>query len=42
MSVAPKLEEKSGYYDGYCDNEGLLKEKAVYKPLYIHGVMTLG
>jgi ribonucleoside-diphosphate reductase beta chain len=32
MSVAPKLEEKSGYYDGYCDNEGLLKEKAVYKP----------
>ena len=25
MSVAPKLEEKSGYYDGYCDNEGLLK-----------------
>ena len=32
MSVAPKIEEKSGYYDGYCDNEGLLKEKAVYKP----------
>ena len=32
MSVAPKLEERSGYYDGYCDNEGLLKEKAVYKP----------
>jgi len=32
MSVAPKLEEKSGYYEGYCDNEGLLKEKAVYKP----------
>ncbi|OUV87411.1 MAG: ribonucleotide-diphosphate reductase subunit beta [Pelagibacteraceae bacterium TMED136] len=26
------MEEKSGYYDGYCDNEGLLKEKAVYKP----------
>ena len=32
MSVAPKIEQKSGYYDGYCDNEGLLKEKAVYKP----------
>ena len=32
MSVAPKIEERSGYYDGYCDNEGLLKEKAVYKP----------
>ncbi|MEL0242453.1 MAG: ribonucleotide-diphosphate reductase subunit beta [Pelagibacteraceae bacterium] len=32
MSVAPKIEEKSGYYDGYCENEGLLKEKAVYKP----------
>tara|TARA_B100001027_G_scaffold207293_1_gene171597 strand:+ start:17988 stop:19016 length:1029 start_codon:yes stop_codon:yes gene_type:complete len=32
MSVAPKIDQKSGYYDGYCDNEGLLKEKAVYKP----------
>ena len=32
MSVAPKIEEKIGYYDGYCDAEGLLKEKTVYKP----------
>ena len=32
MSVAPKLEEKSGYYDGYCDEKGLLKENPVYKP----------
>ena len=42
MSVAPKIEEKSGYYDGYCDNEGLLKEKQFTNHSGIRGVMMPG